>query len=563
MIDFNEIKYERISFNDTREYVNGLIKKLKECTDFKKYVEIIEKINAWQNHIEEMNDYADIRNMRDMSNEYWAKEIEYWNGSKAKFDNLFGPFYNELLNSKFTDKLALVFPPLFFKVIKNQGELVSNKNIELIKKENELKMQYRALSKNSFEFAGELTTINKISKLCSSNDRETRKKAHDAVNDFYYCHSEEYKKILFELIKVRNEIANNLGLANYVDYSLIKLKRFDYNYDDIQKFRDSIINYIIPVCYKLKQCQKQELNISNIMYYDTVFFKDMPKLKFEGQEMLNELYSSFLNADKELAEIFKQMFQNNYIDLLSNDNKVNFGITNYLVETKMPVITGNFKKNYLDLQTATHEMGHAFQKYCASEKEKALIVSPLLKYPTMEVAEMFSYGMELIMTDYVNNLFDKNDYKKYVFMKIYNLIFSLPYTCAVDEFQELIYSKKDLKLEDINKIWLDVTKKYQLNTMNKGHINLESGGYYYRQNHIYLDPFYYIDYALSYFGALSLWDSSKDNLEVFKRVGSVASFYSLKELINKYNISSPFDSNKVKDLSRTLEKKLDSIKKDI
>ena len=137
MIDFNEIKYERISFNDTREYVNGLIKKLKECTDFKKYVEIIEKINAWQNHIEEMNDYADIRNMRDMSNEYWAKEIEYWNGSKAKFDNLFEPFYNELLNSKFTDKLALVFPPLFFKVIKNQGELVSNKNIELIKKENE------------------------------------------------------------------------------------------------------------------------------------------------------------------------------------------------------------------------------------------------------------------------------------------------------------------------------------------------------------------------------------------------------------------------------------------
>ena len=119
------------------------------------------------------------------------------------------------------------------------------------------------------------------------------------------------------------------------------------------------------------------------------------------------------------------------------------------------------------------------------------------------------------------------------------------------------------KMEDINKIWLDVTKKYQLNTMNKGHINLESGGYYYRQNHIYLDPFYYIDYALSYFGALSLWDSSKDNLEVFKRVGSVASFYSLKELINKYNISSPFDSNKVKDLSRTLEKKLDSIKKDI
>jgi len=139
------------------------------------------------------------------------------------------------------------------------------------------------------------------------------------------------------------------------------------------------------------------------------------------------------------------MVDNNYIDLIQREEKVNFSITNYLTETKLPVITGNYKNSYLDVQTTTHEIGHAFQKYCASRKDQEYIVSPLLKYPTMEIAEMFSYSMELIMMDHVSDLFEEEDYKKYCFLKINNLVANLPYICLVDEFQEMLYSKEDLK----------------------------------------------------------------------------------------------------------------------
>ncbi len=54
----------------------------------------------------------------------------------------------------------------------------------------------------------------------------------------------------------------------------------------------------------------------------------------------------------------------------------------------------------------------------------------------------------------------------------------MPYICLVDEFQERIYEKTDLKREDLRKTWLELAKKYHLESENTGHINLETGGYF-------------------------------------------------------------------------------------
>ena len=233
-------------------------------------------------------------------------------------------------------------------------------------------------------------------------------------------------------------------------------------------------------------------------------------------------------------------------------------ITNYLTETGLPVVTGNYKNSYLDVQTTSHEIGHSYQKYCASIKDKEYIVSPLLKYPTTEIAEMFSYAMELIMMNHVGNLFEKDDYQKYCFMKIYNLVSNLPYICLVDEFQQMIYSKENLKIEDIKNTWLELVSKYHLEKSNSGHINLDNGGYFYRQSHIYLDPFYYIDYALSYFGAFAIWDKCESNIKLFKKIGEVASYYSFRDLIDKYHMPNPFNKDIVKDISVKLENELNA-----
>ena len=558
MVKFNEIKYERIDYDKTKLLINDLLKQLVNCNDFGEYLELVKKINSIQNHIEEMYDYADIRNMRDESNIFFKNEIEHWNSIKVKFDSLFLPFYTELSNSKFKEKLEKYLPSNFFKIIEYQSKTTSDDISFLVKQENELKMDYRNLNKTKIEFEGEERTIGYISGFFSNKDRDTRKKAHDTINDFYYGKQNEYDNILFELITIRNQIAKKLGFNNYVEYSLYKLKRIGYDYKDIRKFRENIINYITPICKLMSDWQKEELNLDELNYYDTIFFSEMPQSKISGIELLNELKNSFKDVDNQLSILFNNMVDNDYIDLVQRENKVNFSITNYLTESCIPVITGNYKNNYLDVQTTTHEMGHSFQKYCASIKDKEYIVSPLLKYPTMEIAEMFSYSMELIMMKHLENIFNEEDHKKYCFMKIYNLLGNLPYICLVDEFQEIIYSNKNLKIEDIRKTWIELVKKYHLEKSNSGHINLDEGGYFYRQSHIYLDPFYYMDYALSYFGAFSIWNESDKGLDIFKEVGSVASYYSFKELINKYNMPNPFDKKTVEEVSIKLKKELES-----
>ena len=560
MIDFNNIKYERADYEKTKEKINTFIKKLKKCNDEKEYIEYVRNIINIQNHIEEMYDYADIKNMRNIEDEYYKNEIEYWNSIKVNFDSLFIPFYEEINKSKYKESLKKVLHSNFFRIIEYQARTTSDTIADLSKKENELKMQYRSLNKTKIMYDGEEKTINAISSLFSNKDRSIRKNAHDAVNDFYYSNQKEYDNILFELINTRNEIAKKLGFNNYVDYSIYKRKRFDYDYSDISKFRNNIIKYITPICEKMNNWQKEELKLDELKYYDTVFYKDMPKPKYSGIDLLNKLKESFKDCDKELSNLFNNMLDNGYIDFIQRDNKVNFSITNYLTETCMPTVTGNYKNNYLDIQSTTHEIGHSFQKYCASTEDKKMIVSPLLKYPTFEVAEMFSYSMELIMMNHLNNIFDEEDLKKYCFMKLYSLISNLPYICLVDEFQETLYSKNNLKIEDIRNIWNQLVIKYHLEKSNTGHINLDNGGYFYRQTHIYLDPFYYIDYALSYFGAFAIWSKCDNDLNLFKEIGRVASYYSFKELINKYNMPNPFDENTVKEIANKLKEELNNKK---
>ena len=132
----------------------------------------------------------------------------------------------------------------------------------------------------------------------------------------------------------------------------------------------------------------------------------------------------------------------------------------------------------------------------------------------------------------------------------------MSYICAVDEFQEVIYSTDDITILEIRETWLNVCKKYDLIQSNCGHKNLDNGGYFYRQNHIFLNPFYYIDYAISYFGAFSIWQESNNNLDTFKKMARVASYYPLDKLIDKFDISNPFDEDSVKQLSLFFKKKI-------
>lgn len=556
MINFNDYKYERPDFEDTKSKINSLIELFKSTTDKSECLKYFKKIIDIQNTIEELSDYADIRNMRDGSDEFYSAEMDYWNEIKPQYDLLFKPFYLAILSHPCLSSLREVAPENFFNTIEYQLKITNEDTSDLLKRESELKSEYRSIIRERFNYNGEEINLAGFAKYFNSNDASVRENAHNAYNDFFYSHQLELDNIISELVSVRNKIANICGFIDYSEYSIYKLRRFGYNYEDIKKFRDGVIEYFLPINERIREIQKKNLGVDELHYYDTIFFKDSIELKYHGEELVKEFIKVFYSIDEELGKFFESALNNNYIDLLARKDKVGFAITNYLSKMGLPTVTANYKDTIYDVNVTLHETGHAYQKLNAANKDKNYIVSVLLKYPTFDVCEMFSYAMQLIGLDYVDSLFDTDNYQKYVFSFYKDMLTSFPYMALVDEFQESIY-KDNLSGEDIRKKWLELSHKYGQDINNSGHINLDSGSYFYRQSHIFTDPFYYIDYAISYFGAIAIYSKCQDNLEVFNEAASVASYYPLKTIMDKYSIPNPFDLGQVKSMSEMLVKKLD------
>lgn len=556
MINFNDYKYERPDFEDNKSRINSLIELFKSTTNESECLKYFKEIIDIQNTIEELSDYADIRNMRDGSDEFYSAEMDYWNEIKPQYDLLFKPFYLAILSHPCLSSLREVAPENFFNTIEYQLKITNEDTSDLLKRESELKSEYRSIIRERFNYNGEEINLAGFAKYFNSNDASVRENAHNAYNDFFYSHQLELDNIISELVCVRNKIANICGFNNYSEYSIYKLRRFGYNYEDIKKFRDGVIEYFLPINERLREIQKKNLGVDELHYYDTIFFKDSIELKYHGEELVKEFIKVFYSIDEELGKFFESALSNNYIDLLARKDKVGFAITNYLSKMGLPTVTANYKDTIYDVNVTLHETGHAYQKLNAANKDKNYIVSALLKYPTFDVCEMFSYAMQLIGLDYVDSLFDTDNYQKYVFSFYKDMLTSFPYMALVDEFQESIY-KDNLSGEDIRKKWLELSHKYGQDINNSGHINLDSGSYFYRQSHIFTDSFYYIDYAISYFGAIAIYSKCQDNLEVFNEAASVASYYPLKTIMDKYSIPNPFDLGQVKSMSEMLVKKLD------
>lgn len=153
--NFNELNYVRLDYESIKEKVEKLIEELKNASNYEKFLSCFKEIITIQNEIEEMYDYADIRNMRDLNDEYYIKEMEYWTLYKTKYDLLFNPFYEIIYKSEYKDKLENIIPINFFKSIEAKMKTTNEDIVEMRKVEKELIRKYYTLNKQTVLFNGE------------------------------------------------------------------------------------------------------------------------------------------------------------------------------------------------------------------------------------------------------------------------------------------------------------------------------------------------------------------------------------------------------------------------
>ncbi len=555
---FQDYKYTRPDYKEFKNKFVALVKEFDGADSFEDCEKKLEDINSLRNHILTMVVLVQIRHTIDTKDDFYNKEQEYWDENIPLYEEINVLFYKSLMKSKFKNHLEKKHGKQLFKLIELKLKAFSPEIIEDLQIENKVSSEYvKLIASARIPFHGKDRNLSELMKYRQDKDRTIRKAAWDATYKFFEDNMDKFDDIYDRLVKIRTNMARKLGFQNFVELGYIRMSRTDYNADMVAKFRQQVKDYIVPLASKLYKMQQERLQLDTLRYYDLdIEFNDgnaVPKgdskwIIDNGKKMYDEL-------SPETSEFFKFMVDHELLDLVTKEGKASGGYCTYIAEYESPFIFSNFNGTSGDVDVLTHEAGHAFQAYLSRWITMFETIGA-----TYESAEIHSMSMEFLTWPWMENFF-KEDAKKYKFAHLGSAIKFIPYGVTVDEFQHFVYENPDITPKERRKAWRDIEKKYLPHLDYEGNDFLENGGYWFKQGHIFQDPFYYIDYTLAQICALQFWKMANEDkkkawthyLDLCKQGGTK----SFLELVKVGNLISPFEEGCVKSIIGDIEKYFD------
>lgn len=557
---FSEFKYKRPNYEENKKEILELIQKINDSQDYNEQKKNIDILNKLRNNIETMSTLCSIRNSINTQDKFYEKEKSYWDEYSPLYEELNSDFYNAIINSKFKNNIENDLGSQFLKICEFNIKSFSSEIIKDLQEENRLCSEYtKLLASAKIEFNGEVMNLSSISKFMSCKDRNIRIESSKAYYKFFEENEFRFDDIFDKLVKIRDNIAKKLNFNNFVELGYIRMMRTDYNSQMVKKFRKQVLDYIVPIASSLYKRQEMRLKIDKLSYIDEnlEFLSGNAIPKGSEKYIIQNGRKMYSKLSKETKEFFEFMLKNELMDLVTKKGKSAGGYCTYIPDFKAPFIFSNFNNTSDDIDVLTHEAGHAFQLYMSS-----WINMPEINFPTYESCEIHSMSMEFITWPYMD-LFFKEDTNKYKFTHLSSAIKFIPYGIVVDEFQHKIYENPSLDKEQRKTIWRELEKIYLPHKNYEDNEFLEKGTWWFKQGHIFKNPFYYIDYTLAQICALQFWKKMSEDktagwnsyLDICK-VGGTKSFL---EIVNIGKLKSPFEDGCVESIIGVIKDWLNEI----
>lgn len=558
MEKFSDYVYEKIDIEKMEKDILGLLLEFEQSNTFEQEIDIINRVNSVRNHFETMHVIVSIRYSMNTTDVFYEKENEYMDEISPIYESLINKYYKTIIKSKFRSKLEEKYGKHFFNLIDVNLKTFSDDVIVDLQNENKLNTSYRKLRASAkILFDGEERNLSQMVPFTQSVNRDIRIKSQKLVTKFFIDNEKEFDEIYDKLVKLRHKIAIKLGYDNFIKLAYDRLGRTDYDNVMVENYRLQVFNEIVPIYSNLRKKQAKRLKFDSFMYYDEplnyLSGNAMPKGNSEwilenGKKMYSEL-------SKETNEFFNFMLDRELLDLESKKGKSGGGYCTFINEKKAPFIFSNFNGTSGDIDVLTHEAGHAFQVYMSRNYEL-----PEYTWPTLEACEIHSMSMEFLTWPWMESFF-KEDTKKYKFSHLSGALLFIPYGVTVDEFQHYIYKNPNISPNERKRKWREIEKKYMPNKDYGENDFLNNGGFWFRQGHIFTDPFYYIDYTLAQICAFEFFNKANedrdktwsDYLELCKAGGSK----SFLDLLKVGNLNNPFEDGTIKKIVRPISKWLE------
>jgi oligoendopeptidase F len=398
---------------------------------------------------------------------------------------------------------------VFDRDVANHVQLFRPENVALETEEAKLGQQYQKLiGAQTVNFRGEEKTLVQMGRFLEEPDRALREEAWTLVANRRLQDVEKCEEIMDELIKLRHQIAQNAGFKNYLEYIFRQKGRFDYTPADCVKFHDAIESEIMPAVREIQNERRQKLNLEKLRPWDlAVDPQNRAPLKpfADVGEMVARTQKIFNSLDTELAANFQEMQDKKLLDLDNRKGKAPGGYQSTLAEARVPFIFMNAVGVQRDVETILHEAGHAFHAQATRGED----LYPYRSAP-IEFCEVASMAMELLGNEFIEEFYAPAEAARARKTHLEGIIGFFPWMAVVDGFQHWIYTHPGHTRAKRKAAYLRLMDRFGGDVDYAGFEEVRAHSWH-RQLHIFLYPFYYVEYGIAQLGALQVWANSKAN----------------------------------------------------
>ena len=550
----SELEYRRVTIESLSEEIMKIVSDIENASAVDDILRSRSRYNELMDEFNTMTALSYMRYTINTIDEFYLAEKDYYDVIGPEVANLELAYHTALMNSPFRSELENILSPLLFKKIENSMKSMSSEIIEDMIEENKLVSEYSVLMAGmEFEFRGETMSRAELMGYAYDSDREVRKACYEALGNTLMQYADDLDRIFDQLVHVRDRMAKKMGYKNFIELGYYRMNRICYDEEMISVFRNNVLNNLVPVVSKLRKMAAKELGIDDMMLYDLNVIIPGGDPKLVGvDEIFDASVEMYHAMSPETASFVDMMIENEAFDVRARKNKWGGGYCTIFSKYRQPFILANFNGTTDDVDTMTHEFGHALNDYLTLDNEYV----NELGCGGMETAETHSMGMEFFAWPYMEKFFGDRA-AAYRYRHALDTMSFIPYGTIVDAFQHIVYANPDLTPAQRNETWLDLESQFRPFMRMDGIPYLENGTRWQYQMHIYETPFYYIDYCLAQTAAFQfLLASREDYNDAFRRYMHLSKQGGEKawdELLTEAGFLSPFEEGALREIAERME----------
>lgn len=473
---------------------------------------------------------ADILASRDYTDEGLAEENEWCENLFYTMQELMDEMYHICGASSMADKLekSYFWDGFAEEYAEDDGEaLYSEKLLRLYEDESALLTRYYSLMASpEIEIDGMTVNYNDYAMTASDEDYDR------AMEAFYDKYNPLVSEIYIELVKLRHEIAAELGYDSYKQMQYLYYFERDYTEEDAEKYIEDIKEYIVPLYRRVMETEP----------YDNVSYDWLSE-----QRLLEIIGEGAANMGGEVQQAFEFMTGLGYYDCAVDDRKVPMSFQSYLTSCEAPFLFMDAYGDMEDILTFSHEFGHYTNAFVSYDM-----------YGSIDNSECFSQTMEYLMLENIQSALSAAERENLYLMKMLDTIELYVQQASFAEFENRVYAAEPERLDAdfLNELSLQLAEEYAYSEgMNEKVLAMS----WIDIPHYFEMPFYTVSYPVSNDAAMQIYELERSGagsgVEKYSELLSVSDgtlLYSLEAA----GLESPFAAGRIERVAKLLEEAL-------